>query len=414
MKRLLYILVASLFLFSSCDNEQDPIFEDSPEVRLNKVLNEYKTTLTKNDGNWIAYYSGSAILMKFKEDNTVEFQSTFNNGADDRTITYRVSSSQVPELVFENHSVFQAIYDKNISTGEYEFLFDKVADDRIDFVSKTDKGSRKTKLTFFKGTADDLVKAKELSDQINALSLFKELVIDGDTNYKMAISLNSGGNAEVKTLVDGKITTQKFTYEVTSKGIIFEPALIIGNNVIAAEFVYDEEKNIFQSTDEKSVSINVLNEPVFRTKDYLEFGTTLTDLRFYPWHTLASSSPSFQNFFTNVQKSVAASGHEFKSFKIEWGYADKYNILWLVIDGKSEYYLFDMVQEDGKVIFTLNGSSVKDENLINALSPFLGLFFSETGFYIQNKGQFKNYTNRTFMMISSDNPSIGINILEWL
>ncbi|WP_461630843.1 DUF4302 domain-containing protein [Labilibaculum euxinus] len=410
MKRILYILMASLFLFSSCDNEQDPIFEDSPETRLNKVLNEYKTTLTKDDGYWIAYYSGSAIFMKFNEDNTVEFQSTFNDGADDRTITYRVSSSQVPELVFESHSVFQAIYEENLTTGEYEFLFDKVADDRIDFISKTDRGANKTKLTFYKGTADDIVKAKELTDKIDVLSVFKEVVIEGNTTYKIEIALNPGGKAQVNTLVDGRIKTEFYSYDVTASGMIFQPALVLGDGVEAAEFVFDEAANTFQSTDETSVTIKVVEEPVLPLSPYA-FGSKDALNNFIE---SGKSSRAYLNFFNAYKAQL----NEDYGLTISRYYLNAISspteVPYIFIQTNFGNFWFEFtyeVKEDGKVYFTSTGVNNAGANA-PIFEPLIQLLFNTNGHFIENSGGLSGYTNGTFSLINADDPAYKINFID--
>ena len=310
MKRLLYILVASLFLFSSCDNEQDPVFEDSPETRLNKVLNEYKTTLTKDDGYWIAYYSGSAILMKFKEDNTVEFLSTFNNGVDDRTITYRVGSSQVPELIFENHSVFQAIYDNNIPTGEYEFLFDKVTDDRIDFISKTDKGANKTTLTFLKGVPEDIATVKKIMSKM-AKSFFKHVSVEG-SDYKASLVTN-GGNAIWKTISEeGKIVSKEYEFAMTKDGLLFSPAIEIEGVEITLFANKVGEDSFSAIVDGKTINIDISNTPLAEEKGvYNQF--MLTNQK-----DIIGYSEALSSVVPNLKENIK----EFKTIQVyvQWGY----------------------------------------------------------------------------------------------
>lgn len=264
MKRILYILVASLFLFSSCDKDEDSVFKDSPDTRLNKVLNEYKTTLTQNDGNWVAYYMGSAIFMKFNEDNTVEFQSTFNNGADDRSITYRVGASQVPELVFESHSVFQAIYEDNLTTGEYEFLFDKVANDRIDFISKTDKGANKTKLTFFKETKAHFTKVMATSKLIESQNLEYAGLEAMINKSKVKVNLNAFDMVFNYTESE-ESKSEKTAFILTPTGFHFlEPFSILG--ITVQDLNIDIDNNLIIS---KNGKLKIDIKPYIAAEDFM-------------------------------------------------------------------------------------------------------------------------------------------------
>lgn len=403
--------MATLILFTSCDNEQDPIFDDSPETRINNVLTKYKTTLTKDGGNWIAYYSGAAIYMTFKEDNTVEFKSTYGDGSDDRTVTYRVDITQVPELIFESHSVFHELYEDNLATGEYEFLFDKVADDRIDFISKTDKGSKKTKLTFFKGSTDDLAKAKALSDKVVVLSVFKEVVIAGETNYKMAIDLNPGGKARVTTLFEGKTVSVDYSYDVTATGIIFQPALSIGNGVKAAEFTFDETSQVFKSTDNDKVSINIVNEPILPLAPH-KFGVR-PGAQYNTLDAKNKSSLAFVNFFKGY---TAVAGSD---INLNWllfkNLGLKGKVPYLYVSTSKGKFWFDFnyeIKEDGKLYITLTGDNNAGANL-PLMQPLLDLFTSKKGHFIESTGTLDKYTNKTFSIINADNPAYRINFYEF-
>ncbi len=417
MKKIIYLFVATLLLFTSCDNEQDPIFDDSPETRINNVLTKYKTTLTKDDGTWIAYYSGSAILMKFNNDNTVEFKSTYGDGSDDKIISYRVGISQVPELIFESHSVFQAIYEDNRATGEYEFLFDKVADDRIDFISKTDKGTNKTKLTFFKGTETDLTKAKELTDKINILSVFKEVVINGDTQHKIAISLNPGGKARVTTLFEGKIVSENYSYDVTASGVIFQPALSIGDGLEAAEFSFDETTQVFQSTDETKVSINVVNEPVLPLAPYA-FGVK-GNAKFNTLDSNDKSSLAFSTFYNLFVENFKANYGGRTIYKWYLRGLNSSDAKYIQIyyargaNGYSvRYYFTYEVKDDGKVYFNSTGENTagtRDEGF----QPLVQKIFNTKGHHLESTGKLEKYTNSTFSMINADDTSMRINFFDF-
>lgn len=411
MKKILYLFVATLLLFTSCDKEQDPKFSDSPETRINNVLTQYKTILTKNDGTWIAYYSGSAILMKFNEDNTVEFKSTYRDGSDDRTITYRVGITQVPELIFESHSVFQAIYEDNLATGEYEFLFDKVTDSRIDFISKTDRGANKTTLTFFKGTEEDLLKAQELTNQLNILSVFKEVVIAGGTKHKIAISLESGGKAQLDILVDGKTTSENYSYDVTSNGIIFQPALNLNSTLTAGEFTYDDESKTFTSTDAPSVSIKIVNEPVLPLTSY-DFGKkdALNNL-----FEVDRSSFAYNNFYNsfNAQLTENYGGSVQRYYLKSLSSTTESPYLYIYTSwGKIWYDFTYEIKADKKVYFTLSGPTNAPDDLNTILKPLLEKIFNTNGHFIEGTGSMRQYTNGTFALINADDPSIKINFID--
>lgn len=418
MKKLLYILVTSMVLFSSCTKEDDPIFDKSPEERLSSVLLEYKAKLTQGDGYWIAYYSGSAILMKFNEDNTVEFKSTYNGGKDDRTITYRVGASQVPELIFENYSVFHAIYEDNRSTGEYEFLFDVLSDDKIEFISKTDIGADKTRLNFYKSTIDELEKVSALREKVEVLSVFKQVIVNQTPDYLASLSLALDGSAILQVSEGGVVSKKGYNYDVTSNGLLFTPALTVANGLKVSEFVFDEATKIFNSIGVEGVSIVEKLEPVIPLLPYA-FGVIKDAMR-YNYMEESKSSPAFMNFYKAYEAStVADHGVTIQKwyfrqllpttdnpyFQIYFGYGGK--------DYSAKYYFTYEVKVDGKVYFSLTGSDANAKFLDAVFQPLVQKIFNTTGHYIENTGGLLNYTNGTLSLINADDPAYRINFYDF-
>jgi hypothetical protein len=203
--------------------------------------------------------------MKFNADNTVEFNSSYNDGNDDRTISYRVASSQVPELTFESHSVFHAIYEEDRIRREFEFVFESVSAERIDFVSKTDLGDQKTRLSFYKGSTGDLAKAIDMKKKMIELSYFKEIEVEGSTYRARLITFP--GKAFVKEeMDDGEIKMTEHDLEVTNKGLWFSPGVMI-DGIEFNNFAYNDangDRFIGDKNSKKAV-IKVVGD-VFETE----------------------------------------------------------------------------------------------------------------------------------------------------
>ncbi|MCT4586330.1 MAG: DUF4302 domain-containing protein [Carboxylicivirga sp.] len=268
MNKLIYVLV--LVCMASCTEEQSLVFDKSPEERVDAVLKEYKSVLTAGDGLWLTYYGGEAILMKFNEDNTVEFNSSFRGGAEDRTITYRVASSQVPELTFESHSVFHALYEEELMEREYEFLFETVSNDRIEFVSKTDIGDVKTKLTFFKGNVDDLVKVAEMKQKLVNHSFFKSIEVEG-SDYSARIITFTNTSFVKEVLPDGQTIISQHDLGVTKTGLTFYPALMIDGVEVNSFSYLDEGKVMFKAdVDTKNITIKEMDELLLTEKGVVQ------------------------------------------------------------------------------------------------------------------------------------------------
>lgn len=409
MKNILYLLVASLILLSSCDKDDDPIFDKSPEERLNAVLADYKSKLVEGDGYWIAYYSGNAILMKFNEDNTVEFKSTYNNGDDDRTITYRVGSSQIPELIFESHTVFHAIYEDNLSTGEYEFVFDNLGDEKIQFISKTDLGETKTKLNFYKSTVDELEKVVAVKEKVELLSVFKSVIASQSSDYTGALTLNSDGTATLVSKIGEIVTKVEYAFDVTSKGLLFDPALKVGEDLLTSEFIFDDVLNAFQSTEEESVTIEVKMEPVLPLTPYA-FGS-VKNRAYYNSYEEGKSSKAFLNFYKPYIANLGNAGLNISGWALK-DLTKSLSYVHIFTNAGNFWYDFNYeIKEDGKVYFTPTGDN-NAGNLDPYLQPLLEFIFNTNGHYIEATGGLMQYTNRTLSLINADNPAYKINFYD--
>ncbi len=305
MRKLIYKFLFFSVLFSACTEKEDLVFDQSPEQRLDAVLSEYKDQLTKDEGQWIAYYDGYAIFMRFNADNTVEFTSNYNNGKDDRTITYRVGSSQVPELIFENHSVFQEIYEENMSENEFEFLFTNLSDDRIDFVSKTDVGSDKTTLSFFKAEVGDVDKVDLMRQKVESMSFFKSVTVAGST-YERSLIIFPGQAVLKETTDEGNTINTIYNFAATKNGLIFSPALNLDGKEVEM-FTWDEDSESFMATDNgSSVQINVLEETA-STKDGLYDLFMQTDFK-----SVTAWSHNLQAIFPVILEDIP----NFKEFQV--------------------------------------------------------------------------------------------------
>lgn len=407
MKKLLIIYLALGCLFLACSDDKDPIFKESPEQRIAKILEQYKAQLVKGDGYWIAYYYGNAILMKFDKDNTVAIKSNFANGKYDNKITYRVSTTQVPELTFESYSVFQAIYEQHRNEGEYEFLFSKLSEAKIDFVSKTDVGSKKTELSFFKAKPEELNAVVQNTKDIELMSVFKQVVLEGDGNYLASVDLNPDKTAVLNKKQGGKVVSTTHEYAITSKGLIFTPSLQINKEKEVAVFVYDKAKNRFDS--EVGVAIIEKKEPVLPLAPY-NFGSK----EGFGYNFLESRkfSAAFLTFYNNYLAKEAALGLEIQRFYIRTPKGSVPHLHIYTNIGKFYYTLNYEVRKDGKVYFSLEGRTNVGK-LHGHFKPLVDKIVNTKGHFIENTGGLLNYTNRTVSLINADNPSLKINFYDY-
>lgn len=409
-------------VFASCENQDvDEIFDQSPEQRVSEQLNAVRADLKSNEMGWLTTYTCDegarelVLVIKFIDDTRAEISAPEYDMKQESG--YVLNYTQQVDLVFDTHSFLALLVDLKWK-ADFRWELDKQEDGQYFFNSVGGKSEGQSVMNMVKASPEKLQVAMDIQ-------AFKaKMRPNYDISYFRVLELNSGERYDY-SFINNKVIFEKpieesvirFESEITindNSFVLTTPLVVDGKSI--SEFEYDEATGNFKiiNSDDVEGGINFVNSPAIYPQAFMEVGTDVKDLRFYPWHTGDSSSKNFQSFFTNTQESLAASGYEFESFRIQWGYADKYNLLWVTIDGEDEYFMFDMVQKDGKIIFELTGYSIEDENLINGLMPFINFFFYEEGFYVKFNGQFKQYRNVTYLLISAKNASLGINFIEWL
>lgn len=182
MKPIYFSLIALIFLFSSCKDETERLFDKPAEERVAEAIQSLKNDLTAPANGWRMKYqpedgSGSYwLLVHFKEDDKVVIQSDL--GANDGefftdTLTYRVDNSLGLELIFETYSFFSYLFEHDQATflAEYEYIYvNKTDEGALVFRSKTDPGEP-TVIVLEEASANDTeLLGTEISTNINSLS----------------------------------------------------------------------------------------------------------------------------------------------------------------------------------------------------------------------------------------------------
>ncbi len=410
MKELIYIFFASVFILTACQKEEDPLFDKTPTERVDAAILEYKKKLTSKE-HWVAYYEGHAILMKFNEDNTVVISSTFRHGQYDQTVTYRVGVSQVVELTFESYTIWHAIYQNARSTREYEFLFDKIEDEAIEFVSKTDTDAEPTRVKFISSDEATLEQAKKVYTDIAKMSYFSQITVAGDKPYVGQLSFMSEGRVIVKESFDNNFNSSDYKYFPTKEGLRLEPALKIGDVEGYSNFVYSKEENAFVSTKEPIVKIESKGTPAFSLNRYS--WEDQDDLRFNSYEH-QKSSLYFDDYFKDYKQEMETKGLNVNSFGIQFYMGDAYFYISTSTHGFRWYLIGEpKISEDGtEVIFPFAGSSNVTQELHQLFEPLWSIIFDEKGFYIEHTGSLQQYINQTFILINRSNPNVAINFFD--
>src|SRR5688572_2684057 len=118
MKRILFYLLLPIIVFSSCSKDDDNLFEQSPEERINAKLAEYQAALLASPTGWNATITTGTggmfhYYFRFNETNRVFMYSD----VDLTTATtlgessYRLKALQQPTLIFDTYSYLHMLAD---------------------------------------------------------------------------------------------------------------------------------------------------------------------------------------------------------------------------------------------------------------------------------------------------------------
>ncbi|MCY1635992.1 DUF4302 domain-containing protein [Marinifilum sp. D737] len=266
MKKLLYILTGFALLFSSCDNEEDRIFDLDADTRIGEAVNGYQDLLLSAENGWITNYypnaeilGGFTFLFDFNEDGTVKVAWDINETVE--TSLYKLSSIERPQLAFDTYSNFSKMTDPEIGEqgvgmgGDYELYFERVSEnqDTIYLEGKTNEST----MVLVRATQADWTNINKLKDMEAKLikeegihPFYRNLVVEG-SDQKFMLSY-----FEDMRRLNFSFTNDQGKYEVINMGVHFtpvgfdlhEPLVIDGKKVTS--FAYDAENKKFLVSNE--------------------------------------------------------------------------------------------------------------------------------------------------------------------
>lgn len=168
MKKNIFYLLLILTGLSSCSKDDDPVFDKSPDERINEVLSKYQSALTSAADGWkatIVPANGATYhyYFRFNDSNRVFMQADFDTTSAGITgqSSYRLKALQQPSLIFDTYSYLHLLSDPDgsVNGGDYgqglqydfEFAIDTVTADSIRLIGRF-HGSR---LTLLKATKQE-------------------------------------------------------------------------------------------------------------------------------------------------------------------------------------------------------------------------------------------------------------------
>ncbi|ANE53673.1 DUF4302 domain-containing protein [Flavisolibacter tropicus] len=252
MKRNIIFFLFLVLLFSACKKEDDTLFEQSPDERLNEELNKYQSALSSSPAGWKATLllsSGDVYNFHFRFNNTnrVFMFADINSetAVKEYESSYRLKALQTPSLLFDTYSYLHILADPDASVNggtygqglgaDFEFSLDSLVSETI-YLTGRKNGS---KLKLIKATQQDLdvwqnggwAKALSFENVNKILNYFKRVKIGGK-DYEVSVNLLS--RIITFTWIDGSGTPRQFSteYNYGSGGIILKTPFNTGSEVV--------------------------------------------------------------------------------------------------------------------------------------------------------------------------------------
>jgi len=251
-KYLLLFFVVAVFL-SACKKNEDHVFDQTPDERINQALQNYQSQLSGAQSGWnaVLYPKGGGayfFYLKFNDANRVQMVSDFDSASavTVKESSYRLKALQQPSLIFDTYSYIHVLSDPDASVNggtlgagllsDFEFYFnDSTSADTIKLTGRVN-GS---KMILTKASAEQATSYTSGQFNINLvkenfskiLEYFKRLTIGG-IGYDVIINPLNKTVIFNWTDAQGSIHTLTTTFYYTLNGIGFGEPVINGGTVI--------------------------------------------------------------------------------------------------------------------------------------------------------------------------------------
>src|SRR5215203_6142893 len=293
MKKVLVVMLLAIGLYS-CSKDDDTIFDQSPDERLNKKLEEYQSSLSGAPNGWKgiiitdstvagAYQGVYHFFFRFDNSNRVKMYSDWDStsAVTPKESSYRLKALQQPSLLFDTYSYLHLLSDPDASVNggvngeglnaDFEFAIDTAYADTLKLIGRF----HGTKVTLVKATqqeADNYFNKKYSERLINNLgkylTYFKRLTV-GSKIYDVAV--NPVARTITFTWVDSNGNMKRFTtgFYYTVNGIAFAKPFTDGNQVINgfSNMTWDAATTTLSfSVNSENATIKETNQPLYVDK----------------------------------------------------------------------------------------------------------------------------------------------------
>ncbi|MEO6000758.1 MAG: DUF4302 domain-containing protein [Chitinophagaceae bacterium] len=257
MKKIVLCFLVIASLASSCKKENDSVFDQSPDDRLNATLAKYQAQLSGAQNGWkaIVYPAGGgaySFYFKFNDANRVSMYSDFDSvtAITLKESSFRLKALQQPSIIFDTYSYIHLLADPNEGSqtlqvdvnggplgeglkSDFEFYFDSTTADTIKLVGRY-RGSKAVlvRATSQEATAYNSGRLKDGLLINRFLTYFKRVTVG---TQLIDIKINPLDRSFTFTYLNSSGAAQTFTtgYYLIAGGIVLINPLVIGTLTIS-------------------------------------------------------------------------------------------------------------------------------------------------------------------------------------
>ena len=291
MKRIILFLVAASLIFAGCKKDDDTVFDQSPDVRLNDALTKYQSELSGAQYGWKALLfpqGGGAYFfyIKFNDANRVQMISDFDSASalTVKESSYRLKALQQPSLIFDTYSYIHLLSDPDASINggafgqgllsDFEFYFnDSTSADTLKLTGRMN-GSRfvMTKATEAEANAftSGQLKTYLFKNDLGQIQQYFKRFTIGTSNYDVNVDLATKKIIFTWTDGQGNVLSYTTTFYFTLNGIALEKPFVDGSTVISefTDFSFSSSTSTINlNASGTAASIKGVSAPIVVDKD---------------------------------------------------------------------------------------------------------------------------------------------------
>jgi hypothetical protein len=250
MKKIALYIVSITVCLAAC-RKDEPVFDQSPDERINKTLSDYQAALVSWPTGWKAtIVPGSAgiyhFYFRFNTENRVVMYSDFDTATakHQKESSYRLKALQQPTLIFDTYSYLHLLADPDAAVNggsygsgllsDFEFSLDTLYADSIILTGKMNN----TRVRLEKASQQELdewqngewADALSFINVANIKNYFKRLTLDG-VEYEVSVDPASR-TIVFQWLSGGAIRQFSTSYYFNAGGIVLASPLTNGSQTI--------------------------------------------------------------------------------------------------------------------------------------------------------------------------------------